>query len=68
MTAQQLPEVRCSVCGTVVSVDARNCPSCGLHRPAARGRGVLARTGLWVAGSFLLVAWVVALAVVAAAR
>ncbi len=68
MTAQQLPEVRCSVCGTVVVVDTRKCPSCGLARPAARGRSVLARSGFWAVGSVLLVAWIVALAFVAAAR
>ena len=68
MTAQNLPEARCSVCGTTVAPDARKCPNCGLVRPAARGRNVLARSGFVVLGVLLLVVWVVTLAVVAAAR
>lgn len=68
MTAHELPEAKCGVCGTSVAPDARRCPYCGLVRPAARGRNVLARSGFLVLGALLLIVWAVTLAVVAAAR
>lgn len=68
MTAHPIPEPRCAVCGTIVTLDARRCPSCGLSRPAATGRRVLARNGFWALGILLFVVWVAALAVVASAR
>jgi predicted nucleic acid-binding Zn ribbon protein len=68
VTAHELPEAKCGVCGTVVAPDARRCPNCGLVRPTARGRNVLARSGFLLLGALLLIVWVVTLAVVAAAR
>jgi hypothetical protein len=68
MTAQELPQPRCAVCGTTVALDTRRCPKCGLARPAARGHKVLARSGFVLIGFALVFAWIAALAVVAAAR
>jgi predicted nucleic acid-binding Zn ribbon protein len=68
VSAQELPRPRCTVCGTEVRPDARHCPSCGLYRPTATGRRVLARRAVWALGFLLLVVWVVTLAVVATAN
>jgi len=68
VTAEPAPEATCVVCTTPVAADARRCPSCGLARPAARGRGVLARGGFAAVAALLLVVWVVTLVVVATAR
>jgi len=68
VSTQPAPEATCVVCATPVALDARRCPSCGLARPAARGRGVLARGGFAAVATLLLVVWVVTLVVVATAR
>jgi predicted nucleic acid-binding Zn ribbon protein len=64
MSAEPLAESRCNVCGTPVTRDMARCPNCGLSHPTR----VLARGGLWAAALVLLVAWLVALAIVAGAR
>jgi hypothetical protein len=70
VTAQPQPEVQahCELCGGVVALDARKCPACGNSRPAARGRDVLGRDGLWMLAGMLVAVYAVVLAVVAAAR
>ena len=68
MTAQPQASPICAVCGTPVAADAERCPSCGLARPAARGSKVLGRQGLWVLAGMLLVVYVIALLIVAAAK
>ncbi|MET1003365.1 MAG: hypothetical protein ABWZ15_16270 [Acidimicrobiia bacterium] len=68
MTVQPLPEPKCTVCGTAVTLDAARCPSCGLSRPAATGSHVLARGWVWALALVLIVGWALALVVVAGAR
>jgi predicted nucleic acid-binding Zn ribbon protein len=66
--AEALPGPRCTVCGTDVEIETTRCPACGLMRPAARGRQVLGRRGLWMFGIMLLAVYSVVLIVVAGAR
>jgi predicted nucleic acid-binding Zn ribbon protein len=62
------PEHGCALCGTPLALDATRCPSCG-YVPAAVARArVLARASLWVLTGILVGVYVVALAIVAAAR
>ncbi len=68
MTAAPQATPHCAVCGAPVASDARRCPSCGLTRPAAQGRSVLGRSGLWLIAACLLAVYVVVLLIVAAAR
>ena len=68
MTAQPLPDPKCTVCGTPVTSETARCPSCGLSRPAATGSRVLARGWVWALAAVLILGWAVALFVVAGAR
>ena len=64
MTDAPLTEAHCTVCGAAVTTHAARCPNCGISHPAR----VLARGGLWATTFVIVVAWVVALAVIANAR
>ena len=62
------PDPHCTVCGAEVEIDAKRCPSCGLARPAARGRKCSVAAGSGCSASVLLAVYGVVLLIVAAAR
>jgi hypothetical protein len=67
-TAEPLSEPHCSVCGAVVGINSKRCPTCGLSLPTAHGADVVGHRGLWMLGGVMLALYAVALIIVAAAR
>jgi hypothetical protein len=68
MNAGSEPGAECPLCGTLVTPEEDRCPSCGLTRPAARGSGVVGKSGLWFLAVMFVAIYALVLATVAAAR
>jgi hypothetical protein len=68
VTAPSPGNADCPLCGAHVTAEEERCPSCGLTRPAARGRDVVGRSGLWFLALVFVAIYALVLATVAAAR